>query len=86
MCKATTKAKPSSQAKKKSNSAVGAPSQLSQSTGKGKNARRKHIDVDNVEEDLESFGQKTVPLEWRCTTSQIKTCSLLIPLVMGKVP
>ena len=40
---------------KKTKSVVGAPSQLSQSARKGKKAWRKNIDIDNVEEGLETI-------------------------------
>ena len=43
----------SSNKTRKAKSAVGAPSQLSQSTRKGKKAWRKNIDIDDVEERLE---------------------------------
>ena len=54
MSKTTTKAEPSRQTKK-IKSTVGAPSQLSQNTRKGKKAWRKNIDIDNVEEGLETI-------------------------------
>jgi len=54
MAKTTTKAEPSRQTKK-SKSVVGAPSQLSQNTRRGKKAWRKNIDIDNVEEGLETI-------------------------------
>ena len=50
----TMKAESSKQAKK-IKSVVGAPSQLSQSTRKGKKAWRKNTDIDNVEEGLETI-------------------------------
>jgi nucleolar protein 53 len=54
MAKTTTKAEPSKQTKK-SKSIVGAPSQLSQNTRKGKKAWRKNVDIDHVEEGLETI-------------------------------
>ncbi|KAF9645525.1 P60-like protein [Thelephora ganbajun] len=45
----------SSEQTKKIKSAVGAPSQLSQGTRKGKKAWRKNVDIDNVEEGLETI-------------------------------
>jgi len=54
MAKTTTKLEPSTQTKK-FKSAAGAPSQLSQNTRKGKKAWRKNIDIDNVEEGLETI-------------------------------
>ena len=54
MAKTTTKTEPS-QGTKKTKSIVGAPSQLSQNTRKGKKAWRKNIDIDNVEDGLETI-------------------------------
>ena len=54
MAKATTKAESSKQTKK-TKSVIGAPSQLSQNTRKNKKAWRKNIDIDNVEEGLETI-------------------------------
>jgi nucleolar protein 53 len=54
MVKATTKAESSKQTKK-TKSVIGAPSQLSQGARKGKKAWRKNIDIDNVEEGLETI-------------------------------
>ena len=54
MAKTVTKAELSKQTKR-AKSAVGAPSQLSQSARKGKKAWRKNIDIDNVEEGLETI-------------------------------
>ena len=54
MAKTTMKAERSGQTKK-SKSVVGAPSQLSQNTRRGKKAWRKNIDIDNVEEGLETI-------------------------------
>lgn len=54
MAKTTMKAESSKQTKKPK-SVVGAPSQLSQNTRKNKKAWRKHIDIDNVEEGLETI-------------------------------
>ena len=54
MYKTTTKAESGSQTKK-TKSAVGAPSQVTQSTRKGKKAWRKNIDIDNVEDGLETI-------------------------------
>ena len=54
MFRATTKAELSKGAKK-TKSAVGAPSQLSQNARKGKKAWRKNIDIDNVEDGLETI-------------------------------
>ncbi|KAF9781149.1 P60-like protein [Thelephora terrestris] len=54
MSRTTMKAESSKQAKKPK-SAVGAPSQLSQNARKGKKAWRKNIDIDNVEEGLETI-------------------------------
>ena len=54
MAKTTPKAEPSTQAKK-SKSAIGTPSQLSQNTRKGKKAWRTNIDIDNVEDGLETI-------------------------------
>lgn len=52
MSKTATKPE-SNERTKKTKSAVGAPSQLSQGTRNGKKAWRKHIDIDKVEEGLE---------------------------------
>jgi len=54
MAKTTTRAEPSKQ-RRKIKSVVGAPSQLSQATRNGKKAWRKNIDIDNVEEGLETI-------------------------------
>jgi len=54
MAKTTMKAESSKQTKK-AKSVVGAPSQLSQDTRKGKKAWRKNIDIDHVEEGLETI-------------------------------
>ena len=54
MAKTTRKPEPRKQTKK-TKSAVGAPSQLSQSTRSGKKAWRKNIDIDPVEEGLETI-------------------------------
>ena len=54
MAETTTKPGPSKQTKK-TKSAVGAPSQLSQRTRSGKRAWRKNVDIDNVEEGLEAI-------------------------------
>jgi nucleolar protein 53 len=54
MSRTTMKAESSKQAKK-TKSVVGAPSQLSQNARKGKKAWRKNIDIDNVEEGLETI-------------------------------
>ena len=54
MAKTVTKAELSKQTKR-TKSAVGAPSQLSQNARKGKKAWRKNIDIDNVEEGLETI-------------------------------
>ena len=54
MVKTTTKAE-SSKRTKKTQSTVGAPSQLSQGTRKGKKSWRKNVDIDNVEEGLETI-------------------------------
>jgi nucleolar protein 53 len=54
MAETTMKAESSKQAKKPK-SAVGAPSQLSQGARKGKKSWRKNIDIDNVEEGLETI-------------------------------
>ena len=54
MAKTTTKAEPS-KGTKKTKSVVGAPSQLSQNNRKNKKAWRKNIDIDNVEEGLETI-------------------------------
>ena len=54
MAKTTTKLE-LSQRTKKTKSAVGAPSQLSQTTRSGKRAWRKNIDIDHVEEGLEEI-------------------------------
>jgi nucleolar protein 53 len=45
----------SSKRSKKTKSAVGAPSQLSQNTRQGKKAWRKNVDIDHVEEGLEAI-------------------------------
>ena len=50
----TTKAESNRQTKK-TKSAAGAPSQLLQSTRKGKKAWRKNIDIDHVEDGLETI-------------------------------
>jgi len=85
MAKTTTKAEPSRQAKK-SKSVVGAPSQLSQNTRKGKKAWRKNIDIDNVWKGVSKlFGPRSPSWERRCTTNPIKTCLLSIPLAMKEV-
>jgi nucleolar protein 53 len=54
MAKTVTKAELSKQTKK-TKAVAGAPSQLSQSARKGKKAWRKNIDIDNVEEGLETI-------------------------------
>lgn len=54
MAKTETKVEPGKQTKR-TKSAIGAPSQLSQSTRKGKKAWRKNVDIDNVEEGLETI-------------------------------
>jgi len=54
MARATTTAESSKQTKKPK-SVVGAPSQLSQSTRRNKKAWRKNIDIDHVEEGLETI-------------------------------
>jgi len=54
MAKTAMKAESSKQAKRVK-SVVGAPSQLSQDTRKGKKAWRKNIDIDHVEEGLETI-------------------------------
>ena len=41
--------------KKKASSAIGAPSQLTQSSRKGKRAWRKNVDIQGVEEGLEEW-------------------------------
>lgn len=51
----TTMKAGSSKLTKKNQSVVGAPSQLSQSTRKGKKAWRKNVDINNVEEGLETI-------------------------------
>ena len=54
--KKQAKAEPSKTAKKTSSrSAVGAPAQHNQSSRKGKRAWRKHVDIEDVEEGLESI-------------------------------
>ena len=54
MAKTTTKPEPSKRTQK-TKSAIGAPSQLSQTTRNSKKAWRKNIDIDHVEEGLEAI-------------------------------
>lgn len=54
----TLKIKSASNPKKTSRSALGAPSQLNQSSRKGKKAWRKNVDIGEVEQGLEGLRQE----------------------------